>query len=454
MKEILLSMCTLSLLSSVSGQVKCVGELREATDLCRTIGNTCTISAIVSQAEDYVLHPPHEVCLNKPGYFLALADFCAVSVDIPEGSPNEALQALDKAIQFVAKSGEMKPELMQMGGEGALRMIQLYEYQSQIYLTQNDTTRFKSAMEKRELWSHLFNGVNSGKPECIHDHSSVNRKDPMPVQTHIVHHPKWVDHVSKPVIVLGHSQEEQALLMDGRLNIKAEPDLELIPSNHPKRFSYSLSFEAGLNYWVTLSHPDFEEQFIEFSTDQIPQRDTLFVQMYVLGTPCFYTRFGKRSFVPDSFSILVIRNRYGSMNDFNKLIKELDLQVDSVNQMLYHKRSGNVFDSIEDSVLTKLRERPDLIEAAGANLGTSDRINILTNQVRIIWNQKPSETSSEEASNIETFLKENQLKEIADGLFEASPSIGLGLNNLVEKLNELKGIHLAYPESFEPIYPN
>jgi hypothetical protein len=216
---------------------------------------------------------------------------------------------------------------------------------------------------------------------------------------------------------------------------------------------------------IKLICPGYEDQFIEFSTAQVPERDTLRVIMYESGTPIFYTQYGMRAFVPDSFAILIMRNTsYDSERDFSALIEKLGLKVDSTNRILYRKRSGEAFDLFDDSVLCELRMQNKLISYAGANLGTINRINILSNWITIIWNKNPSEMSLEEFSNYELFLKENHLNrttiefsETPSGsivsYLEAPKGIGLEIINIVEKLNKMKGVRYAYPESFQPLYP-
>lgn len=273
-------------------------------------------------------------------------------------------------------------------------------------------------------------------------------------ERNIVNHPREVKYVRKPIVVHTLQHNQYPALTNKELKISLEPKAELIASDHPERSVYSISFEEHEKYMIKLSCPGYEDQFFQFCTDYYTGPDTLRVIMYESGTPIFYTQYGKRAFVPDSFAILIMRNRFGSEGDFNKLIDKLGLKVDSTNRILYRKRSGEAFDLFDDSVLCELRMQSKLVEYAGANLGTIDRINILSNGITIIWNQKPSEMSLEEFSNFEQFLKENQLKGSTFEYLEAPKGIGLGINSSVEKLNKMKGVRLAYPVSFQPIYPN
>lgn len=283
--------------------------------------------------------------------------------------------------------------------------------------------------------------------------NKIEPKNSSQPKSYIVNHPGEVKYVRKPIVVHTLQNNQYPALTNKGLKISVEPKAELIASDHPERFLYSFSFEEGKKYMINLSCPGFEDQFYQFCTDYYTGPDTLRVIMYDSGTPIFYSQYGKRAFVPDSFAILIMRNKYGSERDFNKLLEELGLKVDSTNRILYRKRSGEAFDLFDDSVLCELRMQSKLVEYAGANLGTINRINILGNWIAIIWNQKPSEMSVEEFSNFEQFLKENQLKGTTFEFLEASNGIGLGINGIAEKLNKMRAIKLAYPVSFQPNYP-
>jgi hypothetical protein len=317
-----------------------------------------------------------------------------------------------------------------------------------------DTTSITKVKKSENNVQKKIEPSNSAKPEI----NSVN-------------YPREVKYVRKPLVIHTPQNSKYPALINENLKIITEPKAELIASDHPERFLYSISFEEGKKYMIKLSCQGYEDQFFEFSTVQVPERDTLRVIMFESGTPNYYTRYGKRAFVPDSFAILIMQNKYGSEKDFSVLIEKLGLKVDSTNRILYRKRSGEAFDLFDDSVLCEIRMQSKLIEFAGANLGTINRINILGNWIAIIWNQKPSEMSVEEFSHFEQFLKENQLKgttfEYLDDpngigkenqlkgttfeFLEASKGIGLGINSIVEKLNKMKGVRLAYPVSFQPI---
>lgn len=282
--------------------------------------------------------------------------------------------------------------------------------------------------------------------------------------SNIVNHPREVKYVRKPIVVHTLKNNQYPALTNKELKIITEPTAELIVSDHPERSLFSISFAEHEKYMIKLSCPGYEDQFFEFSTVHVPEWDTLRVIMFESGTPNYYTRYGKRAFVPDSFAILIRQNKYGSERDFSALIEELGLKVDSTNRILYRKRSGEAFDLFDDSVLYELRMQNKLIGYAGANLGTINRINILGNVITIIWNKNPSEMSLEEFSNFQEFLKENHLNrttfefsETPSGsmvsYLEAPKGIGLEIINIVEKLNKMKGVRYAYPESFQPLYP-
>ncbi len=250
-------------------------------------------------------------------------------------------------------------------------------------------------------------------------------------EIHIVNQPWKVEYVRKPLVIHTFQNPNYPVLINDKLKITTEPKADLIDSDHPDRFLYSISFEKDKKYMIKLSCQGYEDQFFEWSTKQIPLQDTLRVIMYENGTPNFYTKYGKRAFVPDSFAVLILRNTHGSKKDFDAFIEKLDLNIDSTNRLLYRKRSGQAFDLFDDSVLCELRMQNKLIGYAGANLGTINKINILGNVIAIIWNQKPSEMSLEEFLNFEQFLKENNLNRTRLEYLEAPKGIGVGLISIV-----------------------
>ena len=253
-----------------------------------------------------------------------------------------------------------------------------------------------------------------------------------------------------PKLMINEKSEFQ-FLTDEHLSIQFDSDIRSTPSDNPSHYKYKLLFEENVQHRVTVTYPGYEDQFFEFISTQAPQYDTLSVIMYPVGTPLYYTKWDKRSFQPDSFSIVIIRNHYGSKEAFETLIKDLRLKRNNSSAMVFSKESGESFDQEGDPVLNRLRLQKDLVETAGHNFGSYGRITILTNQLRIVWKKKAEERTQEEQTQINSLLQKYQLKKIKEDLYEAPAGIGLYLNTIVAELNQAPIVRISYPETWQLI---
>jgi len=434
----------------VNGQPNCVQLINSVQEKCRSSFPQCSAEEIIKKADEFSLNSADLRCQNTAANQLTLADFYLMAVSAPYCTSELALQALDKSIECVTKSGEIKPDLMESGGEGARRMLALYDVKSTVFFDLKDQELYDAATIKSEYWAEIYAGVEEKEGISTKVVESKVR-DTLRPSSNIVRHPHIPKYVIKPVVVFTANKDDMRLLSDHKLKILAEPYAEIITSDFSERYRYSLSFEENTNYMVSLSYPSFEDQFFQFTSTQVPEYDTIFVLMFPENTSLYYTKFGKRSFTKDSLSIVIMRNRFGSESAFNNLIDSLELRQDELNKLLYRKLSGKAFGSKEDSTLFTLRKQKNLVEVAGHNLGTIENINILTNQVKIIWKKEPENRSPEEMLQIDTILQKHQLTEFGNGIFAAPVGIGFGLNTIIEELNQEQLVKLAYPETHQLI---
>jgi len=242
-------------------------------------------------------------------------------------------------------------------------------------------------------------------------------------------------------------------LTDDKLEIITDPYAELIPSEKRERFRCSISLNEHTDYKITVSYPGFENQYFYFGKPSL-LFDTISIFMFSSGTPYFRTANSKIPFEPDTSSILILRSpNYFPKEEFESLIKSLGLKQDENNRNKYRKISGEPFDVKSDTVLAILRQKPyHIILVAGHSLGTPDRTIILTNQLQIIWKKKPEERSPEEHLKVKEILHKYQLTYIGKGgyqdVYEAPPGTGFYLNTIVEELNKLPSVRLAFPEPY------
>lgn len=435
---------------------QCASVIKDVQNKC-TKSYTCNVAdSLLLKADYYMENPPDERCLNHYHYFVVLSDFYKSVLDSRNCSTEQVIYALDNAIELILKAGELKPEWLKKNGEGAEKLIHLYSIKSKIYFELEDRRHYDRAVEQVKYWERVYTGPVKQIDHTIPQNTTASAKKNTLHLEPIVSHPVKKKFVSRSIVVLTpirtiNKKSEFLFLTNEHLSIQFDSDIQIIPSDNPSRYKYKLLFEENVKHLVTVSYPGYEEQFFEFISTQVPQYDSLFVVMHPLETPLYYTKWEKRVFQPDSFSIVIIRNQYGSKEAFETLLEELDLKPSSSNAILFYKKSGEGFNQKEDSVIAKLRLEKSMVEVAGANLGMHDRINILTNQLRIVWKKKAGERTWEEQTQVDSLLQKYQLKEIEEDLYEAPIGIGLYLNTIAEELNQLSIVHLSYPETHQLI---
>lgn len=436
---------------------QCASVIKDVQNKC-TKSYACNVAdSLLLKADYYMENPPDERCLNHYHYFVVLSDFYKSVLDSRNCSTDQVIYALDNAIELILKAGELKPEWLKKNGEGAEKLIHLYSIKSSIYFDLlKDQQQYDIALEQIKYWKQVYTGPVKHIDHTIPPNTTIySKKDTL--HTEPIGSPSIEKKfVSKHIVVVTpkstiNKKSEFQSLTDKHLSIQFDSDIQLIPSDHPSRYKYKLLFEENVQHRVTVTYPGYEEQFFEFISTQVPQYDSLFVVMHPLETPLYYTKWEKRVFQPDSFSIIIIRNQYGSKEAFETLLEELDLKPSSSNAILFYKKSGEGFNQKDDSVIAKLRLEKSLVESAGANLGMHDRINILTNQLRIVWKKKAGERTWEEQTQVDSLLQKYQLKEIEEDLYEAPIGIGLYLNTIAEELNQLSIVHLSYSETHQLI---
>lgn len=416
-----------------------------------------TADSLLLKADYYIENPPDARCLNHYEYFVILSGFYQSVLGSRNCSIDQMIYALDKAIELMLKSGELKPEWLKKNGEGAQELINLYSKKSLIYFDLlKDQKQYDITIEQIKYWKQVYNESVKQIDYTIPPNTTVYSKEDTSRARPLIIRPIEKKFVSKHIVVFTpksiiNEKGEFQFLTDENLSIQFDSDIQLIPSDNPSRYKYKLLFEENVQHRVTVSYPGYEDQFFEFISTQTPQYDTLFVVMYPVGTPLYYTKWDKRSFQPNSLSVTIIRNHYSSQEEFETLLKNLRLKRSIFNANVFYKESGEAFNQKEDSVITELRLKKSLVETAGPNLATDGQINILTNQLRIIWKKKNEERTQEEQTQINSLLKKYELKEIEGDLYEAPIGISFYLNTIVEELNQLPIVHISYPETYQLI---
>ncbi len=120
-------------INSVSGQTDCVHFLRIAQEKCHSTFPQCSAKEIITKADEFLINPPNYRCQNSVGYLLKLSEFYLMAVSTPNCSSELALEAIDKAIELVKITGDIKPNTIKKGGEGASRLRALYDMKCNLF---------------------------------------------------------------------------------------------------------------------------------------------------------------------------------------------------------------------------------------------------------------------------------------------------------------------------------
>ncbi|MDD2981915.1 MAG: hypothetical protein PHQ74_00870 [Crocinitomicaceae bacterium] len=436
------------------GQYKdynCNSIIKDAQKECIANYSCYTADSLISKADYYSQNPPDSRCLNHYSYFVLLSDFYLSAVNSRNCSQEQMFYSWDKAVELLLKAGEIKPEYLQKNSDGAQRLMYIYSSKSTYYFDLKNQEQYDLATFQLKYWTDLYNGPSKQIDHTKPPNTTVYaKKDTLPGRP-IVSQPIEKRFISKHIVVLAQNKKqiidrksELKPLTDEHLSIHFDSDIQITLSDKPSRYKYKLLFEENVEHRFHISYPGYEEQFLEYKSTQSPNFDTLFVIMYPIGTPLYYTKSNKRSFTLDSTYITIFP--FTSRNkEFNLLIDELGL-MRIPNSNNYQKKSGEAFDAENDNILEKLRSYSTFLVSAGHRLG---RNTLLTNQLRIVWNKEITELSEEEQKEIDSILQKYQLKQVSNDLYAAPLGIGFYLNTIVEELNQLQIVRSAYPETYQ-----
>ncbi len=429
------------------GQYKdynCNSVIKDVQNKCTANYSCNTADSLISKADYYLGNPPDVRCLNHYSYFVILSDFYLSALNSRNCSQEQMFYSWDKAVELILKAGEIKPGYLQKSGEGAQKLMHLYSRKSTYYFDLKNQEQYDIATFQLKYWSEIYNGPLKQIDLTIPPNTTVySRKDTLPNKS-IVSAPIEKRFISKHLVVGTQNGNEFSALKDENLSIRFNSNIQIAYSDKPSRYKYRLLFEENVPHRFHISYPGYEEQFLEYKSTQSPNFDTLFVIMYPIGTPLYYTKWNKRSYHPDS-AIIRIYPFMNNETEFNLLIEELNL-VQIPNSSNYKKKSGEPFDAENDAILEKLRSFRTYNIPAGHNL---DRNTLLTNQLRICWSKDTKELTEEESKEIESLLQKYQLKKLDDDLYAAPLGIGFYLNTIVEELNQLQIVRSAYPETYQ-----
>lgn len=461
------------------GQNNCMREINAVLYDCihSESYRRCTHEEMMEKGNELLVNSPYLNCMDYVPYLLKVSDFYYYASRLKTADKKEAskenLSALNKSIELVEKAGEIDSSILKSRAEGAERLAERYKVLSLIYFDLKEQKPYDAAMEKAEYWSDISSGkkerdellkriaeeeeerIKEKEKEAIkRREAAMSDTSNTPKRTYV--RPYSHRYITKPIGVFAMVQDTLRNLTDDKLEIVAEPKAELVHSENPEPYRYSLSFNERTDYKITVSYPGFEDQYFYFEKPSLLS-DTISIFMFPSGTPYFRTAFTKIPFELDTSSILIMRSpNYFPKEEFDCLIKSLGLKKDENNRNKYRKISGEPFDVKSDSVLSILRQKPyHIIPVAGHSLGTPNRTIILTNQLQVIWKKKPEERSPEEHLKVKEILHKYQLTYIGKGgyqdVYEAPPGTGFYLNTIVEELNKLPSVRLAFPESYRTI---
>lgn len=436
------------------GQYKdynCNSIIKDAQKECIANYSCYTADSLISKADYYSQNPPDSRCLNHYSYFVLLSDLYLSAINSRNCSHEQVIYSWDKAVELILKAGKIKREYLQKNSDGAQRLMYIYSSKSTYYFDLKNQEQYDLATFQLKYWSDLYNGPSKQIDHTKPPNTTVYaNKDTLPGRP-IVSQPIEKRFISKHIVVLAQNKKqiidrksELKPLTDEHLSIHFDSDIQITPPDNPSRYKYKLLFEEHIQHRVTVTYPDYEEQFFEFISTQVPQYDTLFVIMYPVGTPLYYTKWHKRSFQPDSNSITIFPFMY-KKEEFNLLIEELNL-VNTPYSYNYKKKSGEPFDAKNDPILEKLRSYGIYQVPVGHNLAKN---TLLTNQLRIFWIKDADEQTIEEKKEINFLLEKYQLKQIENNWYAAPLGIGFYLNTIVEELNQLQIVRSAYPETYQ-----
>lgn len=458
MKNQYFTLLLFSLIFSFSmGQYKdytCNSIVKDSQNKCMANYYCNTADSLISKADYYLENPPDARCLNHYSYFVLLSDFYLSAVNSRNCSQEQMFYSWDKAVELLLKAGEIKPEYLQKSGEGAQKLRSIYSDKSIYYFNLKDQQLYDSTIVQVKYWKEMYDGPVKQIDHTTPPNTTVYSKRDTSLDIPVVLRPIEKKFASKHIVVLAQNKKqiidrinELKPLTDEHLSIHFDSDIQITLPDNPLRYKYKLLFEEHIQHRVTVTYPGYEEQFFEFISTQAPQYDTLFVIMYPLGTPLYYTNGHKRSFQPDSNSITIFPFMYYKKEEFNLLIEELNL-VKTPYSYNYKKKSGEPFDAKNDPILEKLRSYGIYQVPVGHNLAKN---TLLTNQLRIFWIKNADEQTIEEKKEIILLLEKYQLKQIESNWYAAPLGIGFYLNTIVEELNQLQIVRSAYPETYQLI---
>lgn len=428
----------------------CASVIKDVQNKCIKNYECNVADSLLLKADYYTKNPPDERCLNHYEYFVMLSGFYESALDSRNCSNDQMIYALDRSIELMLKAGELKSKWLRKNGEGAQKLIYLYSIKSKVYFDLKDQQQYDIAIEQIKYWKQVYNGSVKQIDHTIPPNTTIySKKDTL--HTEPIGSPSIEKKfVSKHIVVVTpkstiNKKSEFQSLTDKHLTIQFDSNIQLIPSDNPSRYKYKLLFEENVQHRVTVTYPGYEEQFFEFISTQVPQYDTLFVIMYPVGTPLYYTKWDKRPFQPDSFTVSIFIKAGTHKEQFDEMIDDLGLVF--VPYLGYRKKSGEPFDEKDDLILSTLRKQ-NMVNVAGYKLGKN---TILTNQLRIVWVKKTETKTQEEQTQIDSLLQKYQLKQIKEDLYEAPIGIGFYLNTIVEELNQVPIVHISYPETYQLI---
>ncbi len=432
------------------GQYKdynCNSIIKDAQNECIANYSCNTADSLISKADYYMQNPPDSRCLNHYSYFVLLSDFYLSAINSRNCSHEQVIYSWEKAEELILKAGKIKPEYLQKNSDGAKRLMYIYSSKSTYYFDLKNQEQSDLATFQLKYWSELHNGplkqIDHTKPPNTTVYAKKDTLLGKPIGSPTIEKKFVSKHL---VVVVTQSGNEFIALNDEDLSVRFNSNIQITHPDKPSRYKYKLLFEENVAHRFHISYPGYEEQFLVYKSTQSPNFDTLFVIMYPIGTPLYYTNSNKRSFTLDSTSITIFPFTT-TMEEFNLLIDELGL-MRIPNSNNYQKKSGKAFDAKNDKIVEKLRSYSTFLVSAGHRLG---RNTFLTNQLRIIWNKEITELSKEEQKEIDSILQKYQLKQVSNDLYAARFGIGYYLNTIVEELNQLQIVRSAYPETYQNI---
>lgn len=431
------------------GQRECIQELRSIQSGYSSKLHGGEASYIIRNCDGLIQNSSEKKCLKSPSYILELASYYEKVLELPDTDTAQFNHAINQVLLLYHTAGSLDSTYISEGGDAALSLMELYRSLSLVYYNLGDGEMSAFYQDSAIFWAKIHHPEIAPNPSIQEEQGVKTTVKPQDVNKVPTSHSVFDKFTLKPLVVCADTSHNYEPLIDSLLQIESYPDCELVPSDNPARFRYFFNLKNDIRYRFTVRYPGYESQYVETWASQVRAGDTIRIVMIREGTPYYYRLWRKVSFSPDSSSILILRNRFGSLQEFDLLIDSLNLVRANDYSLNYHKVGNVKFNMDSDSALMVLRQNPLLVEAAGYSLGSRNEFVVLTNQGSVVWEKKRDDWTVEEKLEFEQVTEKYHLKFTDLERFNADPGIGFALIDIIEALNELSTIRYAYPILFE-----